>query len=166
MKFIFNFFTLILFLVAVFLTSITHAATEEWNFDCGSNMVYQVYADGKGGAALVYAYTFTNATLVWLDKKGQTIFQTGLSNLALMGIVGCTPKDLVYCDEYSGVGQQIFHVDSKGQKDTLAADPNSFNSSFNLIPSYRNESKDKKGFFVSFTDTNNYNSLFVRYKNK
>ena len=158
-------FSIVLFL-DVFLTIPVESATEEWSYDCGSNIVYQAYTDGKGGAAMVYGSTSTNITLVWFDKKGDIIYQTGLSNIMVMGIAGCTSKDLIYTDIYPDTGVHVFHVNSKGDKETIPADPNTFNTTMALGPSYGSKSDDKKGFFVSFTDTNTLNTSFVRYRNK
>jgi len=161
-----TFSLLILFALAVVFTISVESATEEWSYDCGSNLVYQALADGKGGAAMIFGYTPTNVTLVWFDKKGSVIYQTGLSNVMVFGIVGCTSKDLIYSDLYPDTGIQVFHVNSKGDKETIPADPGTFNTPTAMVPYYSNKSNDKKGFFVSFTDTNNPNTFFVRYRNK
>ena len=158
---------LIIFLLAGFLSINVESATEEWSYDCGSNVVYQAYTDGKGGAAMVYGSPPANTTLVWLDKKGDIIYQAGISNIMAMGITGCTSKDLIYGDLYPDTGMQVFHVNSKGDKEIIPADPDTYNTTSGMMmPSYGNKSDDKKGFFISFTDTNTLNTSFVRYRNK
>jgi len=157
---------LILFLLTGFLSITVESATEEWSYDCSSNIVYLAYTDGKGGAAMVYGTPPANMTLVWLDKKGDIIYQAGISNIMAMGITGCTSKDLIYGDSYPDTGMQVFHVNSKGDKETIPAAPDTFNTLTAMIPSYGSKSDDKKGFFITFTDTNTLNTSFVRYRNK
>jgi len=157
---------LILFLLTGFLSINVESATEEWSYDCGSNMVYQAYTGGKGGVAMIYGSAHTNLTLVWFDKKGDTIYQAGISNIMATGITGCTSKDLIYSDSDPDSGTHVFHVNSKGEMKIIPADPDTFNTTMAMMPSYCNKSDDKKGFFISFTNTNTLNTSFVRYRNK
>ncbi len=64
---------LILFLLAGFLSINVESATEEWSYDCSSNMVYQAFTDGKGGAAMVYGTTPTNMTTLSFSITGKVI---------------------------------------------------------------------------------------------
>ena len=164
MKTTFTFF--ILLLLVGFLSITVESATEEWSYDCGSNIVYQAYTDGKGGAAMIHGAASTNLTLVWLDKKGDIIYQAGISNIMATGISGCTSKDLIYSDVYPDTGIHVFHVNSKGEMEVIPAAPDTFNTTMSVVPSYGNKSDDKKGFFISFTNTNTLNTSFVRYRNK
>ena len=158
-------FLLILLLLIVSSARVS-AATQEWQIQVGSNYVLQTCADGSGGVAMIYGGGSTNFALIWLDKKGNTIFQDTLNSYSYGGILGCTKKDLIFVDVDLETNLFVYHVNSDGQKEIVPADPNTFNGQSSLVLSFLSKTSDTKGFFVTVTDTNNWQTSFVRYRNK
>jgi len=146
----------------VLLTQTARAATEQWTFD-GSNGVYQVVADGAGGCAILRLLS-GSGEIVWLDKKGAILYQTGVSNIIAGSIAVCTPKDLVYADNRGSLA--VYHVNKKGTVQKLDADPNTVNTVQTLFPLLYNNIADKTGFFAVKNQTNTMTHTVIRYSNK
>lgn len=160
------FYVILLFAFVCGFCANANAATEEWSVPLSSNYVYQCYADGNGGAAIVYLDGSGNTKLLWLDKKGKKIYEDTITDVSAGGILGCTKKDLVFADSDSSTNRYVYHVNSDGQKETLAAPVGTFNTVPNLTYSFITKAGDKKGFFATFTNTNDLETTFVRYRNK
>ena len=152
----------LILLSTVLLSLSVTAATREWSYD-GSNGVYQIVSDGNGGCALLRIVA-GGGEVVWLNKKGEVQYQTIVSNVAVGGIVYCTPKNLVFADERER--PVVYHVDKKGAVQELPADPHTFNTPLILFPILPNRLADKKGFFAVITETNANINTCVRYSNK
>ncbi len=117
------------------------AATVQWSyqFENTNTVVKKIYADGKGGAAvLVYDDVRSKNVMVWLDKKGNELFKyVGLG----MKIIGCNKKNLVF---YGVDSEKVYQADRSGQYAEIQADGDTLS-----VPSCMERYEDKKGFFVS-----------------
>jgi len=158
----------ILFLAAVLSFSFSaKAASEDWTYDGLSN-IFQVVADGKGGCAITRATnTIENIELHWLDKKGQLIYQTSLSNGLKNTIINCTPKQLLFSDFRPT--PVFIQVDNKGTETEVPSPAGKYNMppALGTIPIAVINSKidDKKGFFLVRSATNDAGATLIRYKN-
>jgi hypothetical protein len=143
------------------------AATEEWRYG-GTNVIFQIIADGKGGCAVTRVIdisgTSLNGDVLWFDKKGQLLYQSGLSNIIAGGIAACTTENLVYCDMRAT--NVVIHVTADGTATVLPA----MAGTLNRIPIffYISDTRvsDKQGFFASESDTNANSVALVRYRHK
>ena len=141
------------------------AATEQWTYD-GLTGVFQLVADGAGGCAMtrIGGSSMYSGEVVWLNNRGELIYQDGLSNTIYGGgIMVCTPAQLVYGDVRGS--NIVIHVSQSGAV-TLPAEPNTMNTSPLYLPIYQHVLADSKGFFAVRTDTNTLAVSVVRYSNK
>ncbi len=159
----------ILFLAAVLSFSFSaKAATEDWTFDSLSN-IFQIVSDGKGGCAMIHnTNSLVSPKLVWLDKSGQEIYQTTLSNIQVSTIMQCTPKQLLFSDHRST--PVFIQVDDQGVETIVPSSAGKYNMLPGLevipVPTINNKLDDKKGFFLVRSSTNGNATKLIRYKNK
>jgi hypothetical protein len=143
------------------------AATEEWRYD-GTNEIFQITADGKGGCAITRVTDLGGADVsgdvLWFDKKGQLIYQGGLSNLLGGGIIVCTPKDLVVGDIRRT--NLVVHVTRDGTASELPAAAGTLNRPPGRYIASKLVVYDAKGFFAMVSDTNANAYSLVRYRHK
>jgi len=140
------------------------AATEEWRFE-GTNDIFQITSDGKGGCAVTRITGVLGPAptgdVLWFDRKGQLVYQGGISNLLGGGIAVCTRDNLVYGDVRDT--NIVVHVNADGAATILPASAGTINH----LPwrYFYNGShvNDKKGYFVVVTETNANEVALVRY---
>lgn len=135
-----------------------YAATEEWDHD-GQHQIIQVVADGKGGCAFLRMSTNHIQSLVWLDSKGQVLYQSVVSNAV---IFTCSKKQVVFSDKQSG--DTVKQVDVKGTV-SLLDDPDRMEGPLTM-QYYQNTMADKKGFFAIKMVSPPGEQRLVRFKNK
>jgi len=138
------------------------AATEEWSFP-GSNGVYQLVTDGKGGCAFV-RLEVAGMRMIWLDHKGEVRFQKPII-LGAQAILALSKNYLYYLD-YSPPGQAVVQVDKKGADARIATDAQSIPQVPALWAVPENSVGDKKGFFVVRIETNTAQYTVSRFSNK
>ena len=138
------------------------AATELWRYKVDGE-IYQIVADGRGGGAIAWEDTNSNAYITWLDKRGAVIYENALSNKIGSQILMCSPKWLLYADERpEGI---IVQRDRKGGETILAAPNGDVSGSFlSVLP--RNTIVDRKGFFGVLLTMSTSEQALLRFKNK
>lgn len=139
------------------------AATQQWTYS-GSNGVYQIMVDGKGGCVVFRITHPPKGDIVWLDKKGNPLYTVGVSNITVGRILTCTPKTLIYTD--SREVPAVFQVDAKGTHTRLPAAAGTYNAITTPFPMFTNKATDKKGFFAVNTKTNPLSVTVIRFSNK
>ncbi len=141
------------------------AATEQWTYS-GLTGIFQIVADGVGGCAMtrIIGGFDDSCDVVWLNKKGELLYQDGISNVLRGGILVCTPKNLVYADVRAT--NMVVHVAANGTATTLPAAAHTLNRPPLPYPIYWHLMADSKGFFAIRTDTNTLAATLVRYSNK
>lgn len=145
------------------------AATEIWtynrNTDTDGAMITQIVGDGKGGCVTVWLNTNNVATIVWLDKKGNTKYEQEIlmSFVSPNLIISCSKKQIVY---FSGAPiPMIVQVDSKGTEKVFGT-LNGYLTGILALPIPKQKFSDKKGFFALNADTNSYYQTLIRYSHK
>ena len=117
------------------------AATEEWDYE-GQHQIMQVVVDGKGGCAFLRMSTNNIQSMVWLDSKGQVVYQSVVSNAV---IFACTKKQVLFSDKLTG--EKVKQVDDKGTVTQLSEPDGRVEGSLTM-QYYQNTMADKKGFFA------------------
>ena len=145
------------------LTCASRAATVQWSYP-GTSMIFQVVADGKGGCAFSRVFLPQQGELTWLDKAGAVVYQTGLSNAIVGGVIACTDKYVVFAD--ARPERVVFLVDSSGSAVQVPAPPGSVNRSPGQFPFCQRRLYDTKGFFAVNTNGASTEVTLVRYSNK
>ncbi|NLF39685.1 hypothetical protein GX586_09585 [bacterium] len=138
-------------------------ATEQWSVP-GGDTIMQIVADGSGGCAFAYRDASNNVTLVWLDKKGQTIFESHPTNHYMWPVIVCTKKTLLFADLRPG--PVIVQAANDGTE-TVLAEPGAVITS-SAYGMYRQAvTADAKGFFaVNVTPISPGGQTLVRFKNR
>jgi|GEM_PF-539386 len=161
-------FTILILTAVLFFSFSAKAASEVWTYDGLSN-IFQVVADGKGGCAMTRCTnSIDNAEIVWLDNKGQLIFQTSISNIIKSSIIMCTPKHLLFTDFRPD--PVFIQVDNNGTESVVSSP----SGKYNMVPGpgtipvgiLNSKIDDKKGFFLVRSATNENGATLIRYKNK
>ncbi len=137
-----------------------YAATEQWSVD-GKSMINQAVADGKGGAAFICRETNLIYSVLWVDKKGAVIYETAVSNAA---IISCSNKQLVYSDDLNGSG--IVQVDNKGGTTKISKTGEMVYASIFGMRMPGSAMVDKKGFFGVKVEVMTGRQKLVRFSNK
>jgi hypothetical protein len=97
------------------------AATPAWSYPLpDSAAVYNLAADGAGGAAFTYntfdaVRGFYVSTVVWLDNQGRQLYKKTDTSGSTLLIIGVTKKGLVY-DFQTGT---VFVVDRDGRETSI-----------------------------------------------
>ncbi len=142
---------------------LARAATRQWEYTSIQTII-QVVADGKGGCALAMADTNNIVTVVWLDRKGRSLYQSlPVSGPMLGPIQDCSPKQLTYTI-FIGY-PMIVQVDKKGHEQPVVS-IGGITYGTPLAPNANNRLGDKKGFLVINVDTNTMRETLVRYSFK
>ncbi len=161
-------FTILVLTAALSFSFSANAASEDWTYDGLSN-IFQVVADGKGGCAIVRSTnSIDNSELVWLDKKGQQIYQTTISNCIRNSIINCSSKQLLFTDFRPT--PVFIQVDNNGTESVVPSPA----GKYNMLPAtgttplavINTKIDDKKGFFLVRSSTNQNGATLIRYKNK
>lgn len=115
------------------------AVSKEWSYGLPEVNPFQVVADGTGGVALAYLEPLSQTTLVvWLDSKGQKVYQRSLPGSFTTSILGVNNRALVIEIE----NENIVVVDKHGGESIV---PNVAGQLPNSTP---NLLTDQNGFFA------------------
>ena len=153
---------LLLGLALAFAARTGQAATEQWTA-FGDARIQQVVADGNGGCAYTRLDASNNATLVWLDKKGNVIYQAAPTNQFQWPIVVCTRKLLLYLDKRPL--NVLVQVAPDGTESVLSAPNTEIGPS--LMGIYRPSLvDDRRGFFAVKLGIPVQTNTLLRFTNK
>jgi hypothetical protein len=118
-------------------------ASVQWTVSTDLLAIYAVIADGKGGCVCWGIRTNGHARVLWLDKKGESVFSQIVSNMVYGFTYG--KRGLLYGSLPATKAESVL-VDKKGTATTIS-DPSNhlFVSQSATIAA---ENMDKKGFFL------------------
>ena len=139
------------------------AATQRWSYD-SAPAIAQIMADGAGGCAYVRRETNSNASILWLDKKGTLLYRADLvTNLPAI-IVRCTKKQLVYV-AYQESWRAV-QVARDGTVTPVTAGNDTLTVPFLQQQLPVSVTTDRKGFFGVLVTIPSSRQTLVRFDNK
>jgi len=127
------------------------AATERWNYTAPFAQIFQIVADGTGGCGVLGVATNGHFFVAYLNKKGTPLYEKDFgAAVNCLGIARVTAKNLSYWVQ-SVAGSVLIHVNHKGVEQTISQVNSAYYPS-GIIPFYKCEFSDKKGYFSSKVD--------------
>ncbi len=138
------------------------AITTAWSYQADVAMFYQVVADGAGGCGIITIATNGPMYAVRLNSKGEEIYRYQLATTSY-GILTIGKKGMVF-GEMGISPYRLIYADAKGQS-IIVSSPG-YNLLSTLMPTFRCQLFDKKGFFAIETPIVPGPPKLVRYLNK
>jgi len=135
--------TLTLIAAALLVAGAAAAATVEWSFPTDLAAGYYLKADGKGGCVVWGVRTNGTYRVIWLDKKGEAIYDQTLP-LPILGL-SFGKRGLLY-SYISAPAYTAVLVDKNGAETPVVSPGEHTLTAFTTV--IVSEVMDKKGFFV------------------
>ncbi|NLF39643.1 hypothetical protein GX586_09375 [bacterium] len=132
-----------LIVAALLVAGAAAAATVEWSFPTDLSAGYYLKADGKGGCVVWGIKTNGACRVIWLDRKGEVIYDQTLPQLIYGLSIGT--RGLFYTYVSPPVYPGVF-VDKNGTETPVTSPTEHTVTAFAAI--IVSEVMDKKGFFV------------------
>ncbi|NLF39642.1 hypothetical protein GX586_09370 [bacterium] len=135
--------TLNLFAAALLVAGAAAAATVEWSFPTDLSAGYYLKADGKGGCAFWGVKTNGSYRVIWLDRKGEVIYDQTVPQPIFGFTLGT--RGLLYSYPSAPTYTAVL-VDKNGAETPVFSPGEHTLTAFTTI--FASEVMDKKGFFV------------------
>jgi len=138
------------------------ATSTAWSYQADAALFYQVVADGAGGCGIISITTNGAMCVVRLNKKGEETYRYQLGTSSY-GILTIGKKGMVF-SEIGSTPYRLIYADAKGQSIIVSSPGYSLLNT--MIPAFRSQMYDKKGFFAIEVPTGPGQAKLVRYLNK
>ena len=138
------------------------AASTAWSYQADIMIFQQVVADGAGGCGIIAVSTNGLMYALRLNSKGAEIYRYQLG-VTSYGILTIGKKGMVF-SEMGAPPYRLIYADAKGQSIVVSSPGANLLST--LMPTFRCQMYDKKGFFAIAIPSGPGQSKLVRYLNK